>query len=113
MIGLSVAFMPLFARLVRGQVLAVRGRATSRRRSWSAAGPRASSAATSCPTWPRRWSCRLDDPGVRLLAEGALAFLGLSVQPPETSLGSMLQRGSGASTTRRGWCSCPGWPSPS
>jgi peptide/nickel transport system permease protein len=31
--------------------------------------------------------------GFALLAEGALAFLGLSVQPPQTSLGSMLQQG--------------------
>jgi peptide/nickel transport system permease protein len=34
--------------------------------------------------------------GFALLAEGALAFLGLSVRPPETSLGSMLRRGFGA-----------------
>ena len=31
--------------------------------------------------------------GFALLAEGALAYLGLSVQPPDASLGSMLQQG--------------------
>ena len=31
--------------------------------------------------------------GFALLAEGGLAFIGLSVQPPDTSLGSLMQRG--------------------
>jgi oligopeptide transport system permease protein len=31
--------------------------------------------------------------GFALLAEGGLAFIGLSVQPPDTSLGSLIQRG--------------------
>ena len=31
--------------------------------------------------------------GFALFAEGGLAFIGLSVQPPDTSLGSLMQHG--------------------
>jgi peptide/nickel transport system permease protein len=97
MIGLSVAFMPLFARLVRGQVLAVRqenyieaalvvgcgpGRIIRRHVLPNVAPPLVVQAAMTF--------------GFALLAEGTLAFLGLSVRPPETSLGSLLRRGFGA-----------------
>jgi peptide/nickel transport system permease protein len=94
MIGLSVAFVPGFARLVRGQVLAVRQEAYVEAAEVVGARP---------PRIVRRHVLpNIASPlvvqafmslGFALLADGALAFLGLSVQPPETSLGSILQRG--------------------
>ena len=94
MIGLSVAFMPGFARLVRGQVLAVREEAYVEAAQVVGAG---------APRIIRRHVLpNIASPlivqafmalGFALLAEGALAFMGLSVEPPEVSLGSTLQRG--------------------
>jgi peptide/nickel transport system permease protein len=94
MIGLSVAFVPAFARLVRGQVLAVREEAYVEAAQVVGARP---------PRIIRRHVLPNIAPalivqafmalGFALLAEGALAFMGLSVEPPETSLGSILQRG--------------------
>jgi peptide/nickel transport system permease protein len=97
MIGLSVAFMPLFARLVRGQVLAVREEGYVTAALVVGAGPgriiRRHILPNVAPALVVQASMTL---GFALLAEGALAFLGLSVSPPETSLGSMLRRGFGA-----------------
>ncbi|HEY8547339.1 MAG TPA: ABC transporter permease [Acidimicrobiales bacterium] len=97
MIGLSVAFTPLFARLVRGQALAVREENYVKAAVVVGCGPvriirrhvlpnvAPPLVVQACMTF-----------GFALLAEGALAFLGLSVRPPETSLGSMLRRGFGS-----------------
>lgn len=94
MIGLSVAFMPLFARLVRGQVLVVR------EESYVAAAQvvgcsgrrivRRHILPNILPSLIVQASMAL---GFALLAEGALAYLGLTVDPPETSLGAMLRQG--------------------
>jgi peptide/nickel transport system permease protein len=96
MIGLSIAFMPLFARLVRGQVLAVRGEGYVLAAQVVGCGPgriiRRHVLPNVLPPLVVQAFMAL---GFALLAEGALAFLGLSVQPPETSLGSMLRRGFG------------------
>ncbi|HUP73012.1 MAG TPA: ABC transporter permease [Acidimicrobiales bacterium] len=94
MIGLSVAFMPGFARLVRGQVLAVREEAyVEAARVVGASGPRI----IRRHIVPNILSALIVQAfmaiGFALLAEGALAFIGLSVQPPDTSLGSLMQRG--------------------
>jgi peptide/nickel transport system permease protein len=97
MIGLSVAFMPLFARLVRGQVLAVREEGYVKAALVVGTGPgriiRRHILPNVAPALVVQAFMTL---GFALLAEGALAFLGLSVSPPETSLGSMLRRGFGA-----------------
>jgi peptide/nickel transport system permease protein len=97
MIGLSVAFMPLFARLVRGQVLAVRQEDYVQAALVVGAGPgriiRRHVLPNVAPALVVQAFMTL---GFALLAEGALAFLGLSVRPPETSLGSMLRRGFGS-----------------
>lgn len=94
MLGLAIAFMPVFVRLVRGETLAVR----------QAPFVEAASVAgisrlrivrhhiipnVSAPVVVQA----LMTLSLALLAEGALSFLGLSVQPPESSLGSLLQRG--------------------
>jgi peptide/nickel transport system permease protein len=94
MLGLAIAFTPAFARLVRGQVLAVREEDYV--------------AAARVIGAPGGWIVRrhivanIAPPliivgaqlmGAAIIAEGALAFLGISVQPPATSLGSLLQDG--------------------
>jgi len=94
MIGLSIAFMPGFARLVRGQVLAVREEAyVEAARVVGASGPRI----IRRHIVPNILSVLIVQTfmaiGFALLAEGGLAFIGLSVQPPDTSLGSLIQRG--------------------
>jgi peptide/nickel transport system permease protein len=94
MIGLSVAFMPLFARLVRGQVLAVREEAyVAAARIVGCSGwriVRRHILPNVLPSLVVQASMAL---GFALLAEGALAYLGLTVDPPETSLGAMLRQG--------------------
>jgi peptide/nickel transport system permease protein len=94
MLGLSVAFMPTFIRLTRGEVLqmreepyveaarvaGVRGRAIV----WRHVIPN-----TRAPILVQT----LMTMALALLAEGALSFLGLGVQPPDASLGTLLQRG--------------------
>ena len=94
MIGLSVAFMPGFARLVRGQVLAVKEESFVEAAKVIGAGS---------PRIIRRHILpNIASPlivqtfvslGFALLAEGALAYIGLSVQPPDASLGNLLQQG--------------------
>jgi ABC-type dipeptide/oligopeptide/nickel transport system permease subunit len=94
MLGLSIAFMPAFIRLVRGQVLAIREEPFIEAATVSGVGG---------PTIVRRHIVPniagpvivqgLSTMGLALLAEGALSFLGLSVQPPAASLGSLLGRG--------------------
>ena len=93
MIAIGVAIVPGFTRLVRGQALAVREETfieASR------------SIGTSTPRVVRRHVLpNVLSPiivqasivfGVVLLAEAALGFLGLGVQPPKASWGTMLQR---------------------
>jgi peptide/nickel transport system permease protein len=94
MLGLAVAFMPAFVRLVRGQVLAIREEPYIEAATVSGvrdidivrrhvipniAGPVIVQVLTTM--------------SLALLAEGALSFLGLNVQPPASSLGSLLGRG--------------------
>jgi peptide/nickel transport system permease protein len=94
MLGLAIAFMPAFVRLVRGQVLSIREEPYIEAATVSGvrdldivrrhvipniAGPVIVQVLTTM--------------SLALLAEGALSFLGLSVQPPAASLGSLLGRG--------------------
>ncbi|MDE3076003.1 MAG: ABC transporter permease [Chloroflexota bacterium] len=94
MVGLAVAFMPFITRVVRGQVLAVREEDYVE--------------AAKVIGAPTQWIVRrhvlanILPPliivlaqllGAAIVVEGALAFLGISVQPPQTSLGSLLQDG--------------------
>ena len=94
MIGLSVAFMPGFARLVRGQVLAVREESFVEAAVVIGAG---SGRIIRTHILPNIASPLIVQAfvsvGFALLAEGALAYIGLSVQPPDASLGSLLQQG--------------------
>jgi peptide/nickel transport system permease protein len=88
--------MPLFARLVRGQVLAVREENYVKAALVVGCGPWRIIGRHVLPNVAPPLAVQaFMTLGFALLAEGALAFLGLSVQPPETSLGSMLRRGFG------------------
>jgi ABC-type dipeptide/oligopeptide/nickel transport system permease subunit len=94
MIALSVSFVPSFARLIRGEVLAAK-----------AATFVEAAQVSGVPAW--RIVARHIVPGVlpafivqlcltmglALIAQGGLGFLGLGVQPPHTNLGAMLQSG--------------------
>lgn len=94
MIGLSFAFMPGFARLIRGQVLAVREEAFVEAARVVGAGPRRIILRHIVPNIASPLIVQvLMSMGFALLAEGALAYIGLTVQPPHPSLGSMLQLG--------------------
>jgi peptide/nickel transport system permease protein len=94
MIGLAIAFIPAFARLIRGQVLAVREEpfveAAQVIGCRSARIIRKHVFPNVLPFLVVQVCMNM---GFMLLAEGALAFLGLSAQPPETSLGRLLQQG--------------------
>src|SRR5262249_25487189 len=93
-LALAVAVTPTFVRLVRGAVLqvrrepymeaaevaGVRGRVVV----WRHVLPN-----TRAPVVVQT----LMTMALALLAEGALSFLGLGVQPPDASLGTLLQRG--------------------
>ncbi len=96
LIALGVVYTPTFARLMRGQVLAVKARDhVDAARALGASG------------W--RIACRHVLPNAAtpivvqaslsvafaILAEASLSFLGLGIQPPEASWGSMINAGRG------------------
>jgi ABC-type dipeptide/oligopeptide/nickel transport system permease subunit len=94
MIALAISFVPGFARLIRGEVLAARERnfvaaarvtGVSKRRI-----VRKHIVPTILPQFIVQFCLTL---GFALVAEGALGYLGLGAQPPATSLGEMLQNG--------------------
>jgi ABC-type dipeptide/oligopeptide/nickel transport system permease subunit len=94
MIGLSIAFMPAFARLIRGQVLAVREESFVEAARVVGARPPRIILRHVLPNIASPLVVQtLMSMGFALLAEGAIAYIGLSVQPPDASLGSMLQQG--------------------
>lgn len=94
MIALGISFVGGFARLVRGEVLSARQR-----------GFVAAAKVTGVPWFRiiRRHIIPTILPsfivqlcltfGFALVAQGALGFLGLGSQPPQTSLGAMMQSG--------------------
>jgi peptide/nickel transport system permease protein len=96
LIALGVVYTPTFARLMRGQVLAVKAREYVD-----------AARALGAPGW--RIACRHVLPNAAtpivvqaslsvafaILAEASLSFLGLGVQPPAASWGSMINAGRG------------------
>lgn len=96
LVALSVVYTPTFARLMRGQVLAITARDYVD-----------AARALGAPGW---WiACRHVVPNAAapivvqaslsvafaILAEASLSFLGLGVQPPQPSWGSMINAGRG------------------
>src|SRR5262249_35622395 len=94
LIALGVVYTPTFARLMRGQVLAI-----SAREYVDAAR------ALGAPGWRIAWRHVLPNAtapiviqaslsvAFAILAEASLSFLGLGVQPPAASWGSMINAG--------------------
>jgi len=96
LLALGVVYTPTFARLTRGQVLAVKARDYVD-----------AARALGAPGW--RIACRHVLPNAAtpivvqaslsvafaILAEASLSFLGLGIQPPEASWGSMINAGRG------------------
>jgi peptide/nickel transport system permease protein len=96
LIALGVVYTPTFARLMRGQVLSVRNREFVQAARviggadvWILARHILPNAAT-----PIVVQASLSI-GFAILAEASLSFLGLGVQPPEPSWGSMINAGRG------------------
>jgi ABC-type dipeptide/oligopeptide/nickel transport system permease subunit len=96
LIALGVVYTPAFARLMRGQVLTIRtreyvhaARLLGGRDWWILARHVLPNTAT-----PIVVQASLSV-GFAILAEASLSFLGLGVQPPEPSWGSMINAGRG------------------
>jgi ABC-type dipeptide/oligopeptide/nickel transport system permease subunit len=93
-IGLGVAFSPTFARLFRAQVLAVKAEQYVEAAVVAGANDVRIIRRHILPNSLAPIIVQaLMAMGLALLAEGALSFLGLSVRPPGSSLGAILQRG--------------------
>ena len=96
LIALGVVYMPTFARLMRGQVLAITARDYVD-----------AARALGAPPWRIAWRHVLPNAtapivvqaslsvAFAILAEASLSFLGLGIQPPAASWGSMINAGRG------------------
>jgi peptide/nickel transport system permease protein len=94
MIGLAVVFTPGFARLIRGQVLATKEDVyVEAARVMGAKDSRIVFRHVIPNAMAPVIVQALMVAGLALLAEGALSYLGLSIRPPGSSLGTLLQRG--------------------
>lgn len=94
MIAIGIVGMPIFARLTRGQVLSVREREFVEAARTVGAGHVRIMLKHILPNVmaPLVVQASLSI-AVAILAEATLSFLGLGVQPPEPSWGSMVSRG--------------------
>ena len=96
LIALGVVYTPTFARLMRGQVLTIRGReyieaaralgASGGSIAWRHVLPNAATPIVVQASLSVAFA---------ILAEASLSFLGLGVQPPDASWGSMINAGRG------------------
>ena len=94
MVAIGIAGIPVFTRLVRGQVLSIRGREyVEATRSLGSSHFRIAARHVLPNVLPPIivWSSLLV--GGAILAEAGLSFLGLGVQPPTPSWGSMVNQG--------------------
>ena len=106
LIAVGIVYAPRFARLARGQVLSVRERefvlaarslgASHSRLMWGHILPNIMAPLIVQASLSMAFA---------ILAEAALSFLGLGVQPPAPSWGSMIRVGA------RSWTWIPGWRS--
>ena len=94
MIAIGVVFTPAFARLVRGQALSVRERDFVTAARVLGAGP---SRIMWRHIWPNVVGAIIVQSSLMvaqaIIVEAALSFLGLGVEPPQASWGSMLRSG--------------------
>jgi peptide/nickel transport system permease protein len=96
LIALGVVYTPIFARLMRGQVLTIRSReyieaaralgASAPSIAWRHVLPNAATPIVVQASLSVAFA---------ILAEASLSFLGLGIQPPEASWGSMINAGRG------------------
>jgi ABC-type dipeptide/oligopeptide/nickel transport system permease subunit len=94
MIALAISFVPGFARLVRGDVLEARQRVFVAAAKVTGVPARRIIRKHIVPTILPSFIVQLClTLGLALIAQGALGFLGLGAQPPQTNLGEMLQSG--------------------
>jgi peptide/nickel transport system permease protein len=94
MIALAISFVPGFARLVRGDVLDARQRVFVAAAKVTGVPARRIIRKHIVPTILPSFIVQLClTLGLALIAQGALGFLGLGAQPPQTNLGEMLQSG--------------------
>src|SRR6058998_3190435 len=96
LLALGVVYTPTFARLMRGQVLTVKARDYVE-----------AARALGAPAWRIAWHHVLPNVtapivvqaslsvAFAILAEASLSFLGLGIQPPQASWGSMINAGRG------------------
>ncbi len=96
LIALGVVYTPTFARLMRGQVLSIKAREFVE-----------AARALGAPGWRVAWRHVLPNAtapivvqaslsvAFAILAEASLSFLGLGIQPPAASWGSMINAGRG------------------
>ena len=94
MLAIGIVFTPGFARLVRGQALSVRERDFVTAARVTGAGPWRIMGAH---IWPNITAAIIVQASLQIAAaiviEAGLSFLGLGVQPPAPSWGSMLKEG--------------------
>ena len=94
MIAIGIVYTPLFARLVRGQVLSVREREFVEAARTVGAGHGRIMLRHILPNVMAPIIVQVSlSIALAILAEATLSFLGLGVQPPEPSWGSMVSRG--------------------
>ncbi len=94
MIAIGIVGMPIFARLTRGQVLSVREREFVEAARTIGAGHVQIMLRHILPNVMAPLVVQASlSVAVAILAEATLSFLGLGVQPPEPSWGSMVSRG--------------------
>ena len=94
MIALGISFVGGFARLVRGEVLEARQRGFVAAAKVTGVPRRRIIRRHIIPTILPSFIVQLCLTfGFALIAQGALGFLGLGAQPPQTSLGAMMQNG--------------------
>jgi ABC-type dipeptide/oligopeptide/nickel transport system permease subunit len=96
LIALSVVYTPTFARLMRGQVLSIKARDyVEAARALGASGWRIARR----HVLPNAAAAIVVQAGLSvafaILAEASLSFLGLGIQPPQASWGSMINAGRG------------------
>ena len=94
MLAIGVVFTPIFARLVRGQTLSVRERDFVVAARALGAGPRR---IMLRHIWPNVTAPIIVQTSLlvasAIVVEAALSFLGLGIEPPTSSWGSMLKAG--------------------
>ena len=92
MVAIGIAFVPIFARLTRGSFLELRGREfVLAARALGASAPRVVMRHVLPNTLPPLIIQATTSFPVAVLAEAALAYLGLGTQPPYPSWGLMLK----------------------